>query len=271
MKQSTKKSMSLNTRNTLTGIGFILPNFVGFFCFVLIPIIFSFVLAFTKWDGFTEMTFAGLNNFVKIFSSKVFLNSLCITATYTVFTVALTTVASLGLALLLNQKLKGRNFFRSAIFFPYVASVVAVGVVWNNMFQPDYGPINQFLRAIGIVDPPAWFASTTWALPAIIIVSVWKGMGYYMIIYLAGLQGISPSLYEAARIDGASSWHMFRRITVPMLTSSTFFVVMMLTINSFKTFDLIFTLTEGGPGTATTVLAKYISKALQKRCQHGYN
>ena len=263
--------MSLNTRNTLTGIGFILPNFVGFFCFVLIPIIFSFVLAFTKWDGFTEMTFAGLNNFVKIFSSKVFLNSLWITATYTVFTVVLTTVASLGLALLLNQKLKGRNFFRSAIFFPYVASVVAVGVVWNNMFQPDYGPINQFLRAIGIVDPPAWFASTTWALPAIIIVSVWKGMGYYMIIYLAGLQGISPSLYEAARIDGASSWHMFRRITVPMLTSSTFFVVMMLTINSFKTFDLIFTLTEGGPGTATTVLAKYISKALQKRCQHGYN
>lgn len=119
-------------------------------------------------------------------------------------------------------------------------------------------PINQFLRAIGIVNPPAWFASTTWALPAIIIVSVWKGMGYYMIIYLAGLQGISPSLYEAARIDGASSWHMFRRITVPMLTSSTFFVVMMLTINSFKTFDLIFTLTEGGPGTATTVLAKYI-------------
>ncbi|MEG0484186.1 MAG: sugar ABC transporter permease [Oscillospiraceae bacterium] len=258
MKRPTSHATTLNRRNTLIGLAFIMPNFLGFFIFVLIPVVCSFVLAFSRWDGYNAMEFAGFDNFIKIFNTKVFVKSLGITFVYTFFTVIFTMVVSLGLAVLLNQKLRGRNFFRSAIFFPFVASTVAVGVVWNNMFQPQFGPINSFLRFIGIDQPPAWFASTDWALPAVIIVSIWKGMGYYMIIYLAGLQGISPSLYEAAEIDGASKWQSFLRITLPMLASSTFFVCMMLTINSFKVFDMIFVLTEGGPGTSTTVLAKYI-------------
>lgn len=253
-----RKGMKLTTRNTLIGLSFILPNFIGFFLFIMIPVVFSFFLSVNKWDGFNEMEFVGIDNFVKIFSTTVFRQSLLHTAVYTVFSVTLTTGVSLGLALLLNIGLKATNFFRSAIFFPHVAAIVAIGVVWNMLFQKDYGPINEFLRMLGMANPPGWLASTQYAMTGVIIVSVWKNMGYYMLIYLAGLQGIPSSLYEAATVDGANSWQRFKSITLPMLAPSTFFVIIMLTINSFKVFDLIYVLTEGGPGTATTVLAKYI-------------
>lgn len=253
-----QKSMKLNTRNTLIGMSFILPNFIGFAIFILIPVVFSFVLSFAKWDGFNAMEFAGLSNFSAIFKDRVFKASLWQTGVYTVFTVLFSMAAALGLAVLLNRKLRGINFFRSAVFFPYVASIVAVGAVWKALFMKDGGPINAILSMIGIADPPGWIASVKWALPAVIIVSVWKNMGYFMIIYLAALQDVPYSLYEAAEIDGASKWRQFWRITFPMLTPSHFFVFMMLTINSFKVFDLIFSLTEGGPGTATKMLANYI-------------
>ncbi len=253
-----KKGMKLNTRNTLIGMSFILPNFLGFFLFIMIPVAFSFVLSFAKWDGFNAMQFVGFDNFAAIFKDRVFKAALSHTVVYTVFTVAFSMAVALGLAVLLNRKLKGVNFFRSAVFFPYVASIVAVGAVWNAMFMKDAGPINAFLRLIGIANPPGWFSTVDWAMPAVIIVSVWKNMGYFMIIYLAALQDIPYSLYEASEIDGASKWKQFWRITFPMLTPSHFFVFMMLTINSFKVFDLIYVLTDGGPGTATKVLANYI-------------
>ncbi|MEG0910552.1 MAG: sugar ABC transporter permease [Ruthenibacterium sp.] len=253
-----KKTMSLNRRNTLIGMSFILPNFLGFCLFIMIPVAFSFVLSFAKWDGFNAMTFAGLSNFADIFSDRVFKAALSHTVIYTVFSVALSMAAALSLAVLLNRKLRGLNFFRSAVFFPYVASIVAIGAVWNAMFMKDAGPVNAVLRLIGIANPPGWFASVDWAMPAVIIVSVWKNMGYFMLIYLAALQDVPYSLYEAAEIDGASKWKQFWRITFPMLTPSHFFVFMMLTINSFKVFDLIYVLTDGGPGTATKVLASYI-------------
>lgn len=254
---SHKKGLSLNTRNTLIGMSFILPNFIGFFVFILIPVGFSFILSFAKWDGFNPMEFAGLSNFVQIFKDRVFRASLWQTAIYSLGTVFLSLVAALGLAILLNKKLKGVNFFRSAIFFPYVASIVAVGAVWNNLFSVN-GPINGLLATIGITDLPGWTASSKFAIPAVIIISIWKNMGYFMIIYLAALQDIPHSLYEAATIDGASAWAQFKRITFPMLTPSHFFVFMMLTINSFKVFDLIYATTEGGPGYATTMIANYI-------------
>lgn len=253
-----KKTMSLNRRNTLIGMSFILPNFIGFCLFIMIPVLFSFVLSFAKWDGFNAMEFAGLSNFADIFKDRVFKAALSHTIIYTVFTVALSMAAALSLAVLLNRKLRGVNFFRSAVFFPYVASIVAIGAVWNAMFMKEAGPVNALLRLIGIANPPGWFASVDWAMPAVIIVSVWKNMGYFMIIYLAALQDVPYSLYEAAEIDGASKWKQFWRITFPMLTPSHFFVFMMLTINSFKVFDLIYVLTDGGPGTATKVLASYI-------------
>lgn len=266
MPQTTKQAaakrsgLSLNARNTLIGLSFILPNFIGFFIFILIPVAFSFVLSVMKWDGFNEMEFVGLQNFVKLFQDRVFRAALRQTLVFSIFTVILSMAAALGLALLLNNKLKGVNFFRSAIFFPYVASIVAVGAVWKAMFLKDGGPVNALLSFLGIPSDllPGWLGSTKWALAAVIIVQVWKNMGYFMIIYLAALQDIPSTLYEAASIDGASKWQQFRSITFPMLTPSHFFVLMMLVINSFKTFDLIFVLTEGGPGTSTTLLSQYI-------------
>lgn len=253
-----KKALSLKARNTIIGYSFILPNFLGFAIFILVPVIVSFILSFMKWDGFNPMEFVGLENFSRIFSDRVFKSSFKLTILYTIFTVIFTLAASLLLAMALNVKLKGRNAFRAAIFFPYVASMVAVGAVWRQLFEKNFGPINELLRALGIDNPPGWFASTDWAIWGVIIVSVWKFMGYYMIIYLAALQDIPAQLYEAATIDGANGWQRFRNITVPMLTPASFFVFIMLTINSFKIFDLIYILTEGGPGTSTTVLVKYI-------------
>ncbi len=255
---ATRKAGSLKFRKALIGYSFIAPNFIGFAIFILIPVIFTIVLSVMDWDGFNAMTFAGIDNFRQIFRDRVFRSAFWKTLLYVVFTVALTLLASLGLACALNKNIKGRNAFRSAIFFPYVASMIAIGAVWKQLFEANYGPINNFLRSIGIANPPGWFASTDWAIWGVIIVSIWKYMGYYMLIYLAGLQDIPVQLYEAATLDGASGWQRFMKITLPMLTPSTFFVFIMLTINSFKSFDLIYALTQGGPGTSTTLLANYI-------------
>ena len=253
-----KKGMTLHRRNTLVGLSFITPNFVGFFVLNLIPIVFAFWLSFNRWDGYNPMEFAGLDNFKYIFSHKVFQQAVVKTLIFTACSVLITMVLSLGLAVLINQSLKGIGIFRTAIFFPHVASVVAVAAVWQMLFQKDMGLINEILRFFGVTDVPGWFASTKWALAGVIIVNIWKSMGYYMIIYLAALQDIPTSLVEAGMIDGANAWQRFWRIRWPLLSNATFFVIMMLTINSFKSFDLIYALTEGGPGTATTLLSQYI-------------
>ena len=264
-----RKESSLRRKNALIGYTFILPNFLGFAIFILIPVVFTLVLSVMKWDGFTAMEFVGLRNFETIFTDYRFSSAFWKTLIYVVFSVLLTLLASLGLACALNRKIKGRDAFRSAIFFPYVASMIAIGAVWKQLFEQNYGPINSFLRMIGIDNPPGWFASTDWAIWGVIIVSIWKFMGYYMLIYLAGLQDIPAQLYEASTLDGATAWQRFTKITLPMLTPSTFFVVIMLTINSFKSFDLIFALTEGGPGISTTLLANYIYDQTFKYWNYG--
>ena len=252
------KAMSLKRKRALIGYSFIAPNFIGFAVFILFPVLFTILLSVMDWDGFNAMQFAGLSNFEAIFRDRVFKSAFWKTLLYVVFTVVLTLLASLGLACALNKKIKGRDAFRAAIFFPYVASMIAVGAVWKQLFEAKNGPINHMLMSMGIDNPPGWFASTDWAIWGVIIVSIWKFMGYYMLIYLAGLQDIPVQLYEAATLDGATGWQRFRKITLPMLTPSTFFVFIMLTINSFKSFDLIYALTQGGPGTSTTLLANYI-------------
>ena len=250
--------MTLNQRRTLEGLSFITPNFIGFFVLILIPVLFTFWLCFNKWDGYTPMEFVALDNFKYIFTHKIFQEAVVKTLIFTACSVVITLLLALGLAVLINQKLAGIGIFRTAIFFPYVASVVAVAAVWQMLFQKDMGLINEMLRFFGVTDVPGWFATTKWALPGVIIVNIWKNMGYYMIIYLAALQDVPTSLVEAGMIDGASAWQRFWKIKWPLLGNATFFVVMMLTINSFKSFDLIYALTEGGPGTATTLLSQYI-------------
>ena len=246
--------------NNVTAYSFIAPNFLGFAIFTLGPIIFAFILAFMHWDGNNPIEFAGLDNFWKLFSDRVFIASFWNTIIYTGATVPLTLACALGMAILLNQKIFARNFFRTIAFFPYVASLIAVAVVWNMLFHPEFGPVNMVLYSLG-VDPkdlPRWAADRHWAMITVIMFSVWKNMGYFMVIYLAGLQGIASELYEAADIDGASAWQKFWRITVPQLGPTTFFVSVMLTITSFKVFDQVFMITQGGPGTSTMVLVYHI-------------
>lgn len=246
-------------RDNITGYSFVLPNLIGYSIFVFIPVCFSFFLSVMKWDGSrTAMEFVGLQNFIQIFEDDVFRGSFMHTISYALMTVLPTLVLSMLLAVLLNSKIKGIAFFRTSFFFPYIASVVAVGAVWNMLFQPDFGPINEALKFIGIANPPKWVVDVKFAMVAISIVSIWKYMGYYMIVYLAALQGISGSLYEAASIDGANGIQKFLKITVPMLTPTTFFVLIMLTIQCFKVFDLVYVMTGGGPGNATKTLVNYI-------------
>jgi multiple sugar transport system permease protein len=247
-------------RKTLVAYSFIAPNFLGFAVFTLGPIVFAFVLAFMHWDGSNPIEFAGLDNFRRLLGDRAFGTAFWNTALYTGLAVPLTICCALGLAMLLNQKLPGRDFFRAAMFFPYVASLVAVAVVWNMLFNPEMGPVNMLLYYMG-VDPkdlPRWAADKDWAMITVVLFGVWKSMGYYMVIYLAGLQGINSDLYEAAAIDGAGAWQKFRYITIPQLGPTTFFVTVMLTIQSFKVFDQIYLLTQGGPGTSTLVLVYHV-------------
>ncbi|WP_270344560.1 carbohydrate ABC transporter permease [Enterococcus thailandicus] len=269
MENKANPVSKLKRKNTLIAWSFIAPNFIGFLLFTLIPVVFSLILAFMKWDSFSTPEFIGLKNFSKMMMDETFWISLKNTFLYTIGVVPLTLVCSLGLAILLNQKIRGVKFFRTAFFFPYVTSLVAIAVVWNMLFHPTMGPINQFLKLF-IANPPGWVSSSQWALTAIIIVSVWRGMGYYMILYLAGLQSISKELYEAAAMDGANKWKQFVNITVPALRPTTFFVTIMLVINCFKIFDLVQVMTDGGPGRATNVLVYHVYNEAFVKFNFGY-
>ena len=262
-KLKSGKLLSRQAKRDLIAYSFIAPNFIGFCVFTLIPIVFAFALAFMKWDGSNPITFEGLNNFKRLFGDTFFKAALKNTIIYCVGTVPLTMVASLALAIILNQKVVGRGIFRTLAFFPYVASLVAITSVWKMLFHPSKGPINNILYTFFHVPQeslPQWFSGSLCVI-SMILFSVWKYMGYYMVIYLAGLQGIPGELYEAAALDGAGTWKQFRYITWPQLSSTTFFVVVMLTINCFKVYDIAVMLAGGGSGeltTSATVLVYYI-------------
>jgi multiple sugar transport system permease protein len=266
-----KKTKNIKLRNNLVAYSFLLPNLLGFLIFTFVPIVCSFLLSFMQWDSSNPIVFVGLDNFKMLFKDETFKISLLNTIYYAVGTVPLTMAASLGLAFVLNKKLRGTNFFRALFFFPHVASLVAIAVVWNMLLHPTMGPVNQVLMKLGIENPPGWTSSIHWAMPAIILVSVWKSMGYYMVLYLAGLQGIPGELYEAADVDGANGWEKFRYITLPMLTPTTFFVSIMLTISCFKVFDMISIMTNGGPGRATNVLVYHIYNKAFLEYEFGYS
>ena len=247
-------SKKANFKKQLVAYSFLAPNFIGFAIFTLVPIVFAVVLAFLRWDGANPMEWAGFSNFTELFDDDQFKAALKNTIVYTAGTVPFTLLASLFLAVILNQGIKARNFFRTVSFFPYIASLVAVAAVWNMIFNPSKGPVNMLLYALGFENVPGWAADKDWAMVTIILFSVWKYMGYYMIIYLAGLQGINPELYEAANLDGTNAWQRFRYVTVPQLSATTFFILVMLTIQCFKVYDIVYMVTQAGPGTATLVL-----------------
>ena len=249
-------------KKTLVAYSFIAPNFIGFAVFTLVPMIMAVVLAFLKWDGSwaNPIEFVGLDNFARLLHDKKFNQALVNTVAYALITVPLTMASSLGLAILLNRKIFARNFFRTMMFFPYVASMVAVTAVCNMLFNPAMGPVNMILYALGVDKLPRWSADPNWiiCMGTVILFSIWKYMGYFMIIYLAGLQGINPELYEAASLDGATGWQKFCNVTLPQLRPTTFFVTVMLTIQCFKVYDMFLMITNFGPGGRTRVLVSYI-------------
>lgn len=265
-----RRGSKLRLRNALIGWSFILPNFIGFGLLTLVPIVVLFYMSFTNWNVFGKADWIGLANFERLIGDGSFRISVVNTLYYSVLHIPLTIVVSLSLALLLNNKLRGVAFFRTAAFFPYITSIVAIAVVWNLLFSPEYGPINEFLRFIGIQNPPGWLTSPEWAMPAVVIVSTWRDMGYYMILFLAGLQTVPRELHEAARVDGANVWQRFVNVTLPCLRPTMFFVTVMLTINSFKIFDLILVMTEGGPGQSTLVMSQFIYRKGFEESQFGY-
>ena len=245
-------------RTYLTGWSFILPNFIGFGVFTLYPVLSLFYISFTNWDIFGTARWIGFANYQRLINDSQFHTALLNTLYYCAITIPLTLVTSLALALLLNTKLRGVTFFRTAAFLPYITSIVAIAVVWNLLFSPQDGPVNEILRVLGVAHPPGWLTSEGWAMPAVAIISTWRDMGYYMVLFLAGLQAVPRELHEAARVDGAGLFQRFFAVTLPALRPTTFFVIVILTINSLKVFDLILVMTQGGPGTATLVLSQFI-------------
>lgn len=242
-------------RNRLTAYLFLLPNTVGFLAFVFLPVIFALGISFTNWDGFRPPQLVGFANYARMFGDSNFTIAFWNTIVYTFFSVPFILALAIFLAVLLNQKIILRGAARTILFIPNMAAIVAVAVVWRLLLHPEFGPLNQILRAIGIANPPRWFGASNSAMASVIIVAIWHKMGYYMVIFLAGLQGIDKQLYEAADIDGASPLRKFFSVSLPMLTPTIFFASVIAVVDSFKVFSLVYVLTRGGPGRATSVLA----------------
>jgi multiple sugar transport system permease protein len=262
--------ISKKGRRYMKGYLYILPNFIGFFIFMAIPIIIGFAISLTDYNGFNQMNFIGINNYINMFHDEYFRVSLWNNILYSLVTVPGTIIVSLLLALGVNKGIKGSDFFKTMFFLPNITSMVAVGIVWAMIFNPTTGPVNSLLRSIGITNPPMWLGASSTALLTIMIVAIWKQAGYYMIIFIAGLQAIPRQLYEAASIDGASSINKFFKITLPMLSPTMFMVLILNIIGSFQVFDLISIMTNGGPGSSTNVLVYRIYQEGFQNLKFGY-
>lgn len=244
-------------KEVLVAYGLLAVPLLGTLLFRILPGLGSFWLSFTKWNLITAPEVVGLDNFRRMLDDPLFWKATLNTVYYVGVTVPLVVVVSLAMALLLNRKIRGLGFFRTVYFLPVVSSMVAVAVMWRWMLNPDYGLVNAGLAVLGI-DGPSWLGDSTWAMPSIILVSVWREVGFYMIILLAALQGVPRNLLEAAAIDGAGPWQRFWGVTFPMISPSVFLVSIMALINNFQAFDLMYVMTEGGPQNATTNLVVYL-------------
>ena len=243
-------------RESLIGWGFLAPNLTLMAIFLFLPILWALQLSFQDSRGFGSPEWVGLKNYAKLVGDPVFWQSFGNTIAFTILTVPITMIGGLCLAVLMNSVLPARGVFRTVIVLPMVISGVASGMIAGIIFYQSNGIINKVLSAVGLY-PVAWQSDGLPALISVVIVAIWLRIGFNMIIYLAGLQGIEPQLYEAARIDGASRWQQLRSITVPLVGPSTFFLLIMNVIASFQVFDLIFVMTGGGPGNSTSVLVTY--------------
>lgn len=229
-------------------------------------------MSFTDYGGFNiKPNFVGLDNYAKLLRDEYFLISLKNNMIYTGLFVPLTMVLALFSAIALNNVLHLRKYLRMAFYFPQITSMVSIAIVWGLLLNPLSGPVNSMLKAVGIANPPEWLMSSHWALLAIVLVAAWKSFGYYMIILLAGIQGIPEYLYESAKLDGAGKFQRFLYVTLPGLSPTLFMVLILTVINSFQVFDLVSVMTDGGPGRSTNVLVFRIYQEAFVHYRMGYS
>ena len=236
---------------------FLLPNLLLFALFTVYPVFASFFYSLNKWTLHSPMQFLGLANYRALIDDPIFLKVLGNTLYYTAGIIPFQTALGLLIALGLNQRIRFMTGYRALYFVPVVTSMVAVSIVWQWMYQPQYGVINSLLRIVGI-EGPNWLFSKGWAMPSVIAMSIWKNVGYSVVLYLAALQSVPESFYESAMIDGANSWDKFWHITLPIISPTTFFIIVLSVIGSFQAFDQIYVLTQGGPARATSVIVHYL-------------
>lgn len=236
---------------------FLSPWLFGLLVFWLVPIVGSLLLSFSEWNIITSPEWVGLDNYRDMIDDRTFWLSIRVTLKYLLLSVPLYIVCGLLLSLVLNLKIRGINVFRTILFLPSVLSGVAVAVLWVALLNPDVGAVNEFLRALGMEDPPRWLDSPTWAVPSVVLVGLW-GIGGGAIIYLAGLQNIPAQLYEAALLDGAGPWQRFRYVTLPMITPTLLFVLLTSLIEAFQVFDIAYVLSRGGQGGLGDSLQFYL-------------
>lgn len=251
-----EKHMSKKMKTALTGYSFIAVNVLGVIFFWVIPLIFSFVLSLSKWDmskGIAGIKITGLQNYINMWKDEWFQASLFNNIIFTLAYVVILLAVSFLIALFLKEKVLGKKFVQMGMYLPYVVNVVAIGAVFLAIFSRQ-GPISVLLNTFGIENPPLFLNDTRFALATVILICVWQSMGYTAMLFLSGLVNIPEDLYEAASIDGAGWWQKTKRITIPMLSSTTFFIMVTTIVNSFKVFGLINVMTSGGPGNSTTML-----------------
>lgn len=242
---------------------FIAPAMAAILIFFFIPLLAAFIISFTDFDiyalgSYSTVRFIGFTNYIRLFDDPLFWQSLKNTAFYVVMATPLSIAVSLGAAIFLNSKLvKFKSFFRLSYFIPYITTLVAVAILWRFIYHPKFGILNYLLGIIGI-NPIDWLGDPNWAMPAIVIMSVWKSFGYNMIIFVAGLQNIPEDLYEAASIEGANWWQQFKSITLPMLAPTTLFIGIITIVGYFQLFAEPYIMTQGGPLNSTLSIVQYM-------------
>ncbi|WP_240653636.1 sugar ABC transporter permease [Streptomyces sp. AcE210] len=256
-------------RRRRAGLLMVAPALLHAALWIGLPVVAAVFLAFTSYDVLSAPKFVGLDNFRDMLGDDVFRKSILNTVVYTFFTVPFGMALGLLLALALNAGLRARGVFRTAIFLPQVTATVAIALVWLWIYNPRNGLFTTLLSIFG-VESPAWLASTTWAMPSVILVGIWQGIGMKMLIYLAALQNLPRELYEAASVDGASKVRQFFSLTLPLLKPATFFVLITSMISAFQSFDQIYILTDGGPANSTTMMTYEIYKSAFREFRVGY-
>lgn len=255
MKKIRKFWINLSNSQTSAAWIFVFPALLGMLIFIIIPIFFSFGLSFARWDLLNPIQFVGLDNYKEIFTEPLFGKILLNTVVFALATSFFGVIIPLILAAIMNSKIRGADFFKTAYFLPFITPMIVIGIVWEWIFDPNIGLLNKVLQV-----HINWLYDQHWAMPALILVSVWKLIGYNMIIFLSGFSGISNSMFEAAKIDGANPVETFFYVTIPLLSPTIFFVVIITAVSSFQIFDLIYLMTQGGPLDSTNVLVYAIYK-----------